>query len=99
MNVLKIENLRKEYPKFLLNDVSFNIPKGYIMGFIGENGAGKTTTLKAMLNIINKDGGNIEIFGKNMDENEIDIKKDISFMPGNSFYPKRKIKDLLHHLQ
>jgi ABC-2 type transport system ATP-binding protein len=94
MNVLKIKNLRKEYPNFLLNDVSFSIPKGYIMGFIGENGAGKTTTLKAMLNIINKDGGNVEIFGKSMDENEIDIKKDISFMPGNSFYPKRKIKDI-----
>lgn len=94
MNVLQVENLRKEYPKFLLNDVSFNIPKGYIMGFIGENGAGKTTTLKAMLNIISRDGGTVSIFGKNMDENELEIKKDISFMTGKSFYPKRKIREI-----
>ncbi|MCF7931425.1 MAG: ABC transporter ATP-binding protein [Acholeplasmataceae bacterium] len=94
MNILEVRNLRKEYPKFILNDVSFVIPKGYIMGFIGENGAGKTTTLKAMLNVISKDGGTVDIFGKNMDENEIEIKKDIAFMPGNAFYPKRKIKDI-----
>lgn len=96
MNVLQIKNLRKEYPKFLLNNVSFNIPKGYIMGFIGENGAGKTTTLKAMLNIISKDGGTVSIFDKEMDENELDIKKDIAFMPTKSFYPKRKIKEITH---
>lgn len=94
MNVLQVENLRKEYPKFLLNDVSFNIPKGYIMGFIGENGAGKTTTLKAMLNIIRKDGGHVTVFEKDMDVFEIDIKKDIAFMSGKSFYPKRKIKEI-----
>jgi len=94
MKVLEVENLRKEYPKFILNNISFNIPQGYIMGFIGENGAGKTTTLKAMLNIISKDGGTVNIFGKNMDENEIDIKKDIAFMAGKAFYPKRKIKEI-----
>lgn len=77
-----------------MNDVSFSIPMGYIMGFIGENGAGKTTTLKAMLNIISKDGGHVSIFGKDMDEFEIEIKKDISFMSGKSFYPKRKIKEI-----
>ncbi len=94
MNVLTVENLRKEYPKFILNDISFVIPKGYIMGFIGENGAGKTTTLKAMLNIISKDGGTVSIFDKDMDENEIEIKNDIAFMAGKSFYPKRKIKEI-----
>ncbi|XMB73033.1 ABC transporter ATP-binding protein [Mycoplasmatota bacterium WC30] len=94
MNVLNVKNLRKEYPKFLLNDVSFGVPKGYIMGFIGENGAGKTTTLKAMLNIINKDGGQVTIFGEDMDISEINIKKDIAFMSGKSFYPKRKIKEI-----
>jgi len=94
MNVLEVKNLRKEYPKFTLDDISFCIPKGYIMGFIGENGAGKTTTLKAMLNIISKDGGHVSIFGKDIDEFEIEIKKDIAFMSGKSFYPKRKIKEI-----
>lgn len=94
MNVLQIENLRKEYPKFTLNNISFSIPKGYIMGFIGENGAGKTTTLKAMLNIISRDGGTVKIFDKDMTEHELDIKKDIAFMSGKWFYPKRKIKEI-----
>lgn len=94
MNVLEVKNLRKEYPGFILNDISFSIPEGYIMGFIGENGAGKTTTLKAMLNVISKDEGSVRIFGKDMAEHELDIKKDIAFMSGRSFYPKRKIKEI-----
>jgi ABC-2 type transport system ATP-binding protein len=94
MNLLEVENLRKVYSGFILNNVSFSIPKGYIMGFIGENGAGKTTTLKAMLNIISKDGGQVRALGKDMDESEIEIKKDIAFMSGKSFYPKRKIKEI-----
>jgi len=94
MNVLEIKNLRKEYPKFVLDNVSFSIPEGYIMGFIGENGAGKTTTLKAMLNIISNNGGTVRIFNKDMSEHELDIKKDIAFMSGRSYYPKRKIKDI-----
>lgn len=94
MNTLKINNLRKEYDSFVLDNVSFEIPKGYIMGFIGENGAGKTTTLKAMLNVINKDSGSVEIFGKNIDEHEIEIKKDIGFVSGDAFYPKSKITDI-----
>lgn len=94
MNVLQVENLRKEYPSFTLDNVSFTIPKGYIMGFIGENGAGKTTTLKAMLNIIRKDGGSVHVFDQDIDEHEIEIKKEIAFMSGRSFYPKRKIKEI-----
>lgn len=94
MNVLQVENLRKEYPSFTLDNVSFTIPKGYIMGFIGENGAGKTTTLKAMLNIIRKDGGSVHVFDQDIDEHEIEIKKEIAFMSLRSFYPKRKIKEI-----
>ncbi len=94
MNALEIKNLRKEYKTFTLNDVSFTIPKGYIMGFIGENGAGKTTTLKAMLNIINKETGTVNILGKDLDMHELEIKKEISFMSGEVFYPKRKLKEI-----
>ncbi len=94
MEVLRVSNLRKEYPTFLLDDVSFSIQEGFIMGFIGENGAGKTTTLKSMLNVINKDGGEIHIFGKNIDTDELEIKKDIAFMSSETFYPKRKISEI-----
>jgi ABC-2 type transport system ATP-binding protein len=94
MNILEVSNLTKSYPSFQLDNISFSIPKGYIMGFIGENGAGKTTTLNAILNIINKDKGSIKIFGLDMETHELEIKKDIAYMTGNAFYPKKKLKDI-----
>lgn len=94
MNVLEVKNLRKEYIDFTLDNVSLTIPKGYIMGFVGENGAGKTTTIKAILNLINKDSGDVTIFGKDMAKNEIEIKEKIGYVSGDVFYPKRKLKDV-----
>lgn len=94
MDTLVVENLRKEYKGFTLNDVSFTIPKGYIVGFIGENGAGKTTAIKSILNIVKRDKGSITVFGKNIDEHELEIKSNIGYVSGESFYPKRKLKDI-----
>lgn len=50
-NIIVAEGLRKEYDGFALEDVSFRVPGGAIMGLIGENGAGKTTTIKCLLNL------------------------------------------------
>lgn len=58
-----IRDLTKLYKDFTLDKVSFRIPRGTIMGFVGENGAGKTTTIKAMLDLINTDGGEIYLLG------------------------------------
>lgn len=66
MDALRIENLSKEYSSFKLDNVSFSVPKGSIVGFIGENGAGKTTTMKTMLNLVKKDGEAYRFLGKNM---------------------------------
>ena len=63
-NILEIENLRKNYSDFCLNDVSFNLPQGFIMGLIGPNGVGKTTIIKLIMNLIMKDAGEIKIFGE-----------------------------------
>lgn len=60
---LEVTNLQKTYPGFRLKDISFQIPTGSIVGLIGENGAGKTTTLKAIMNLIDIDGGEISILG------------------------------------
>lgn len=95
MPILKVDKLCKKYERFYLDNVSFSLDEGYIMGFIGSNGAGKTTTLKGILNMIRKDGGRIEIFGKNFDDNEISIKQDIAFMMGSSdYYMRKQVKTL-----
>ena len=60
-NAIEIKNLSKHYPGFSLKDVSFSLPSGSIMGFIGENGAGKTTTIKALLGLIRPDSGTMQI--------------------------------------
>lgn len=77
-NAIEIKNLTKKYDGFTLDNVSFNVPKGSIMGFIGQNGAGKTTTIRAMLNIVKKDGGTINMLGMDNIENEIAIKERIA---------------------
>lgn len=77
-NAIEINNLTKKYDGFTLDNVTFSVPKGSIMGFIGQNGAGKTTTIKAILNIISKDGGYIKIFGMDNVKNEIEIKENLA---------------------
>lgn len=94
MNALTVKNIRKEYKDFLLENISFTIPKGYIMGFIGENGAGKTTTIKAILNIIQKDLGTVNVFGKDIDKFEKEVKRDIGYVSGENFYPKNRVSDV-----
>ncbi|KPK79783.1 MAG: sodium ABC transporter ATP-binding protein [Gemmatimonas sp. SM23_52] len=61
--VLEVRELCKRYPGFALADVSFTLPRGYMMGLIGPNGAGKTTTLKLILGLLRRDGGAIRAFG------------------------------------
>ncbi len=77
-NAIEITNLKKCYDGFTLDNISFNVPKGSIMGFIGQNGAGKSTTLKALLNIIKVNDGNIKIFGLDHIEHEYEIKEHIA---------------------
>jgi ABC-2 type transport system ATP-binding protein len=94
MNTVEVKHLTKKYDTFALNDINFSIPKGYIMGFIGENGAEKTTTIKSILNIIKRDNGLITIFDKDIDFSELDVKARIGYVSGSMFYPKKKIKEI-----
>ena len=77
-NAIEIKNITKKYDGFTLDNISFNVPKGSIMGFIGQNGAGKTTTIRALLNITKIDGGSINLFGMDLYENEYEIKEQIA---------------------
>lgn len=88
-NAIEIKNLRKKYDnKFELGEINLTIPKGIIVGLIGENGAGKTTLIKALLNILKADKGEIKIFNKNIKENETEIKEDIGVVLDNMFFPE-----------
>ncbi|MBR2304778.1 MAG: ATP-binding cassette domain-containing protein, partial [Ruminococcus sp.] len=77
-NAIEIKKITKKYDGFTLDDLSFNVPKGSIMGFVGQNGAGKSTTINTILNIIKPDEGKIKIFGLDHIKDEIEIKKNIS---------------------
>ncbi len=95
--ILKIENLEKNYPSFSLKKVSFSVQPGEIMGFIGRNGAGKTTTLKCIMNLVHHDGGSISAFGTDMTENELANKQRIGFALSElNYYPNRTIKQLMN---
>ncbi|EPY11165.1 ABC transporter ATP-binding protein [Paenibacillus alvei] len=93
MLALDIRNVNKKFQNFQLKDVSFQLEKGYIMGFIGANGAGKTTTIKSILNMIQIDSGEVRILGKNIAEHEIELKQEIGYAFGGiDFYTRSKIK-------
>jgi len=84
--ILEVKNLRKEFKNFTLDNISFNLEPGYIMGFIGPNGAGKSTTIKLIMNLLNKDGGEIKIFGKDHIMYEKEVKDRIGFVYDENYY-------------
>ncbi|WP_019680362.1 ABC transporter ATP-binding protein [Ruminococcus flavefaciens] len=77
-NAIEIKGITKRYDGFTLDNVSFDVPKGSIMGFIGQNGAGKTTTINTLLNIVKKDAGEIKLLGFDHEKDEFEAKKYIA---------------------
>ena len=76
-NVIEIKDVVKDYGDFKLDHISFTVPEGSVCGFIGQNGAGKTTTIKLILDIIKRDGGEIKVFGENIDVNSAALRENI----------------------
>ena len=96
MNAAEVQNLCKTYPAFRLKEVSFSLEGGKITGFIGRNGAGKTTTIKAMLNLIHRDSGDITYFGLPLSGHEKEIKQRIGYSTGTvSWYPRKTIREIV----
>lgn len=79
-NAIKVTGLSKHYSGFELSDVTFSLPRGTVMGFIGRNGAGKTTTIKLIMGLIHKNAGSIEVLGKEMGPDSADIRERIGFV-------------------
>lgn len=86
MYALEIQNLQKKFEGFSL-DVSFSLPKGCVMGLIGTNGAGKSTTIKLVLDMLNKDGGVVKLFGKDHKEDLAAAKEDMGIVLDSMGFP------------
>lgn len=84
--MLRVESLNKKLINFELKDVSFHLPKGYIMGLIGVNASGKSSLIKTIINIYHKDSGKIYINGTSMDEDERRAKSLMGIVLDENFY-------------
>lgn len=86
-NLLEVRGLTKTFKSFSLQDISFSVPGGSIMGMVGENGAGKTTTIKLILNEMQSNGGEIKVFGLDLKKHERKIKEQIGVVFDDSYFP------------
>ena len=96
-NAVEIKQLNVHYKnsEFSLDDVTINIPKGYIVGLIGENGAGKTTIINSILGLQKQYTGVVEIFGETMDLDNTELKEKIGVCFDEIYLPKNlKIKQV-----
>jgi len=89
MNAVEIQNLSKKYPGFLLDNISFSLPQGCILGLVGENGAGKTTLIKLIMNAISRESGSIKVLGTDNQSPEfIQVKEDIGVVLDEAYFPE-----------
>jgi ABC-2 type transport system ATP-binding protein len=94
-NVLEVNNLSKTFKGFSIDSISFNLPTGAIMGFVGQNGAGKTTTIRLILNMLKRNSGEIKVFGLDNINNELEIKENLGIIFDDIFLIENwKIKDI-----
>jgi len=85
-NALEVRDLHKFYPEFTLDQVSFTLPTGYIMGFVGQNGAGKTTTIRLILNMAKRESGEIAVFGLDNLKDELAVKQQLGAVFDEIFF-------------
>lgn len=88
-NILELRGVSKSFPgsSFRLEDISFSLPYGTVLGFVGENGAGKTTTIGCILNTIAQYSGSIKLFGKEMRDSDTDIRERIAVVYDGANFP------------
>ena len=85
-NALEVQNLCKSYHDFTLDSVSFALPAGYIMGFVGKNGAGKTTAIRCILNMAKRESGEIKVFGLDNIRDEQAVKQEMAAVFDDIFF-------------
>lgn len=95
--VIEIKNLTKSYGTARgINDINFCVKKGDIFGFVGPNGAGKSTTIRTTLGLIKPDSGFSKFFGKEIYKGNVDVLKNVGYMPSEAmFYPNMKVDEII----
>lgn len=88
-HILELKQVCKAFPKsdFVLDHLSFSLPYGAILGFVGENGAGKTTTIGCILNTLVKDNGTVKLFGREMLDADTDMREKIGVVYDGDNFP------------
>lgn len=86
MNAIEIRKISKAYPHFTIDEVSLDVKQGYITGLIGPNGAGKSTLIKLMLGMIYPDSGTVKVLGRDMPQQEVDIKQRVGIVSDEGGY-------------
>jgi ABC-2 type transport system ATP-binding protein len=84
--ILEVNDLSKIFTGFSINAISFKLPAGSIMGFVGQNGAGKTTTIRLILNMLIRNGGEIKVFGLDNKINDLEIKQNLGVIFDDLFF-------------
>lgn len=80
MSILEVKNLKKKFGDFVaVDNISFNLKEGEILGFLGPNGAGKSTTIHCLLGLIEPDFGTVNIFGKDIKKKRSEILKQVNY--------------------
>lgn len=88
MNALEINGLTKKFSGFTLDNISFALPEGCILGLVGENGAGKSTTIKLILDMLHKDSGSVRVFGRDNTEDIRSVKEDVGTVMDEAGIPE-----------
>lgn len=107
MNTLEVKGLEKKYKGFALEQITFELPKGFICGYVGQNGAGKTTTLDLITHQKKADAGTVKIDGMEYHENPKKYKEMIGYVCDKCYFPndfnlldvKRVLKDFYETFQ
>lgn len=101
-NVIELKGVTKDYGDFKLDDVSFSVPEGCVCGFVGQNGAGKTTTIQIILDAVNKDAGEVYVFGKSVNQSSTAVREDIGVvfdeMGFHDFLTARQINTIMKNV-
>ncbi|MEW9676976.1 ABC transporter ATP-binding protein [Lentibacillus sp. L22] len=94
-HAIELRNVHKSFKSFGIKDLSLQVKKGFVTGFIGANGAGKSTVIKMIMNLLHPDSGEIRVLGMNYKQNEKSIKERIGFVFNDDMlYKELTLRDM-----